>query len=456
MLELCTAVDSGVDVLPVTVEGTTWGNGERVFPDAQVDVPESVEIQGQTYYPRAAAAKAFAHAIGLEHSRSYFDAFIEKLSKRIGPLKCPDGPPGKGKFWAQEEERAARYDAMEQHLKALTLMMRAVAQSRGDPEEKGGYAADKAVVAQLATPAIARELQSMMPVAACEPARLLAVDEAGLTGEALRERIANNAELKAVVAEAIAVHGSDMAMISTVEKDRQTIVAADFREAADDEKLEGVAVPREMTHCQHIIANGGAPRDVTWKFSLNDDTIDMTSADAIAISKAGHAGFGAFHAAAGAVMDESVPNGHSAAEHGPGTIGGVRKLFSLVNDEETRYRGVPIQVCGENVCTLCTASKGEGDVKQLEALAAKAGAILEKQMPKAVPVTAQEPDAPATDDVGAWLKARRLGAFAGGLLAMGVECVEDLHDVEPEDCIALGMSHIQQNRLRKELAKLEA
>ena len=67
MLELCTAVDSGVDVLPVTVEGTTWGNGERVFPDAQIDVPESVEIQGQTYYPRAAAAKAFAHAIGLEH-----------------------------------------------------------------------------------------------------------------------------------------------------------------------------------------------------------------------------------------------------------------------------------------------------------------------------------------------------------------------------------------------------
>ena len=77
MLELCTAVDSGVDVLPVTVEGTTWGNGERVFPDAQIDVPESVEIQGQVYYPRAAAAKAFAHAIGLEQcinqmSRHYF------------------------------------------------------------------------------------------------------------------------------------------------------------------------------------------------------------------------------------------------------------------------------------------------------------------------------------------------------------------------------------------------
>ena len=55
-------------------------------------------------------------------------------------------------------------------------MMQAVAQIRGDPEEQGGYAADKAVVAQLATPAIAKELQAMMPVAACEPARLLAVD----------------------------------------------------------------------------------------------------------------------------------------------------------------------------------------------------------------------------------------------------------------------------------------
>ena len=94
MLELCTAVDSGIEVLPVTVEGTTWGNGARVFPDVQLDVPEKVEIQGQLYEPRAAAAKAFAHAIGLEHSRSYFDAFIDKLSKRLGPAKRADGPQG--------------------------------------------------------------------------------------------------------------------------------------------------------------------------------------------------------------------------------------------------------------------------------------------------------------------------------------------------------------------------
>ena len=106
------------------------------------------------------------------------------------------------------------------------------------------------------------------------------------------------------------------------------------------------------------------------------------------------------------------------------------------------------------MCTLCTMGKGEGDVKQLEALAVRAGEILEKQMPKAAPVARGR--RPATTTTGAWLKAQGdagEGRSTDGLLAMGVECVEDLHDVEPKDCIALGMSHIQQNRPRS--AKLE-
>lgn len=82
-------------MLPVTVEGTTWGGGSRQFLDIELDVPERIEIQGQVYEPRAAAAVAFAHAIGLEHSRSYFDAFIDKLAKRLGPSTrtVADGPP---------------------------------------------------------------------------------------------------------------------------------------------------------------------------------------------------------------------------------------------------------------------------------------------------------------------------------------------------------------------------
>ena len=386
------------------------------------------------------------------HSRSYFDAFIEKLSKRL-PAKSADEI--EAKFKAQDE-RAARYDAMEQQLKALTTMMQAVAQIRGDPEAKGGFDADKAVVAQLATPVIYNELTKKMPVPHTEPARLLALDEAGLTGEALEARIANNDEIRGVVAEAMALTGDDVAWVGAVQKDKQTIIRGEFRESAPDAVVDGFTGPREMTQCQHVIASG-ASRDVrcATSFESDGDVLSMNAPEFTAIGKAGHA-FGLIQALGERAMDESVPDAELLhGEELPTTVGGIRKMMGIMMDEDTRYRGVPVKVCGENVCTLCTMGKGEGDVAQLEALAVKAGEILEKQMPKATPVTAQEPDAPTTDDVGAWLKARRLGKFADGLLGMGVECVEDLHDVEPEDCIALGMSHIQQNRLRKELAKLE-
>lgn len=332
---------------------------------------------------------------------------------------------------------------MEQHLKTLTTMIQAVAAVRGDPTEQGGFEADKAHVAQLATPAIQRELQAKMPVAASEPARLLAAEEAGLTGEALRARIAENADLRAVVAEAIAVHASDMAYIATIEKDRQTIIAGEFRANADNAVMDGIGLPREMSQCQHVVATGKA-RKVKFSEAFKDDVIDMRTPEAMAINKAGHAGFGQFHAIAGQCMDEAVPDGQLVAD-GPGTIGASRKMMGVLMDEEAVYRGVPVKVCGEKVCTLCTMGKGAGDIKQLEALAAKAGKILEATMPSKAP-----PD--PTADVREWLTARRLGAFADGLLELGVECVEDMHDVEPDDCIALGMSHIQQNRLRKALA----
>ena len=96
MLELCEAVANGVEVLPVTVDGSTWGGAAaRPFPTIDVDVPARVPIEGQVYEPRAAAAVAFGHAIGLEHSRAYFDPFIDKLCKRLGPpmQSAAKGPP---------------------------------------------------------------------------------------------------------------------------------------------------------------------------------------------------------------------------------------------------------------------------------------------------------------------------------------------------------------------------
>ena len=39
-MELCEAVANGVEVLPVTVDGSTWGGAAaRPFPTIDVDVP---------------------------------------------------------------------------------------------------------------------------------------------------------------------------------------------------------------------------------------------------------------------------------------------------------------------------------------------------------------------------------------------------------------------------------
>ena len=66
----------------------------------------------------------------------------------------------------QEEERAARYDAMEQHLNALTLMMRAVAQRRGDVPLALG-AREAPLDAKVAAAGLARPVMHVMHVMQC-------------------------------------------------------------------------------------------------------------------------------------------------------------------------------------------------------------------------------------------------------------------------------------------------
>ena len=344
------------------------------------------------------------------------------------------------KFSAQESERAARYDAMEQHLKTLTTMIQAVAQFRGDPEEKGGFEADARYVQQLATPAIYNELTKMMPVAAREPARLVAVDDVGLTGDELKVRIANNEEIHKILAEVLAIHDSEVAFMTVTNKDKTTFIAGEFRDTDANAIVDGISAPREITQCQHVIATGN--RDIL--LAENHDVIDMMGPEALAIGKV-HAGFDQFQAVGARIMDEAVPDDERISVDAPATIGGFRKIFAIHSSKGMRYRGVPVKVCGENVCTLCTMGKGKGDVKDLEALAAKAGRILEAQRDTMRPAPTQ------ATDVRSWLTARRLGTFADGLSELGVEVLEDLHDVSAEDCAGLGMTHIQQNRFRRAL-----
>jgi len=82
-LELCEAVSQGVPIVLVVVDGSLW-NGKR-FP-ALTDVPEEHTLgDGSKLRTRDAAGAAFASAVKLEHTRSYFDAFLAQLKAALGP-----------------------------------------------------------------------------------------------------------------------------------------------------------------------------------------------------------------------------------------------------------------------------------------------------------------------------------------------------------------------------------
>ena len=81
--ELCMAVELQIPITFVVVEGASW-NGKRQ-PDA-TDVPEDVTQGGTALRPRDAFGKAMAKSGDhmLEHSRTYFDAFVEELKAILG------------------------------------------------------------------------------------------------------------------------------------------------------------------------------------------------------------------------------------------------------------------------------------------------------------------------------------------------------------------------------------
>ena len=109
--ELCKAVELGVNVLLVVVDGATWGG--KSFPDAS-DVPE--KLNG-VLRPRDAFVAALAKVSNkhLQHTRSYFDEFVDELKAGLGPP--PEGAAAAIKSTEAEEakkliSRAATLTAM--------------------------------------------------------------------------------------------------------------------------------------------------------------------------------------------------------------------------------------------------------------------------------------------------------------------------------------------------------
>ena len=77
LYELKTAVDNKTSVVPLRMEGSTWGG--KNFPDIGADyIPETMTADGTTFEVRPALRELFKIK-AIEHSREYFGAFIDRL-----------------------------------------------------------------------------------------------------------------------------------------------------------------------------------------------------------------------------------------------------------------------------------------------------------------------------------------------------------------------------------------
>ena len=96
-LELCEAVEHNVPILFVIHDGAQWDG--RPFPQLK-DVPETMTVHAAediVVRPRKAFAKVEKSAARLDHARSYFPDFVDKLKDHLGPPPAVAGLEGEAK-----------------------------------------------------------------------------------------------------------------------------------------------------------------------------------------------------------------------------------------------------------------------------------------------------------------------------------------------------------------------
>lgn len=79
----CEAVEYGIEVIPVIVDGSKWD--DLPFPDVK-HVLEKITLEERNFYPRAAAEVVFGMHIAIEHKQSYFPDFMKRVVARLGPV----------------------------------------------------------------------------------------------------------------------------------------------------------------------------------------------------------------------------------------------------------------------------------------------------------------------------------------------------------------------------------
>ena len=143
-MEVVTAHEAGNLLVPIYVEGASWGeHGARRFPDINQDVPEVMTpTEGMTIRPRP-AIQAMFDQVSVDLSRTYFDAFMDNLEQRtrkhlpgvkmavqarmsIKPDYPGAGPParvgasvGASMFWSESfgEKESVAWEEFEQRLR---------------------------------------------------------------------------------------------------------------------------------------------------------------------------------------------------------------------------------------------------------------------------------------------------------------------------------------------------
>ena len=86
LLELKTAVDAGLSLVPLILESSTWGEHKKNFPDIDADyIPKTVTADARTFDPVPSLRKLF-QIKAIQHSRDYFDAFVQKLVENLPAL----------------------------------------------------------------------------------------------------------------------------------------------------------------------------------------------------------------------------------------------------------------------------------------------------------------------------------------------------------------------------------
>mmetsp|Transcript_8534 Transcript_8534/g.21511 ORF Transcript_8534/g.21511 Transcript_8534/m.21511 type:complete len:985 (-) Transcript_8534:253-3207(-) len=236
-----------------------------------------------------------------------------------------------------------------------------------------------------------REALAKMPVTHSEADRLQVVRDVGLEGDNADD-IIGDAELTALIKEAAEEFGVTDGYIGAQDSETHTnLVGCRRREdgSLEDDLVNGMRIPREMTMCQHTVAtgavlqaNGRGTEDGSVKWENNKPIFGMAELVALAgTNKLFESTLGSLGHAMNAEVhdDELVDMGSSVKVKARN----VRDFTACMGTEALHYTGVPIRVEGKTVATFClldrSRHRNDIDGSKVQIIADRAAEIFKRR-----------------------------------------------------------------------------